>query len=62
MGRRTNPGIQCVGISVNTSALAPQDRLQYLNDLSQETGVPCVDPLIDGCSSIVKYINQQFSG
>jgi uncharacterized NAD-dependent epimerase/dehydratase family protein len=62
MGRRTNPGIQCVGISVNTSALEPQDRLQYLNDLSQETGLPCVDPLIDGCSLIVEYINRQFGG
>ncbi len=62
VGRRTNPGIQCVGISVNTSALAPQDRLQYLNDLSQETGVPCVDPLIDGCSLIAEYINHQFGG
>jgi uncharacterized NAD-dependent epimerase/dehydratase family protein len=62
MGRRTNPGIQCVGISVNTSALEPQDRLRYLNDLSQETGLPCVDPLIDGCTLIVEYVNRQFGG
>jgi uncharacterized NAD-dependent epimerase/dehydratase family protein len=60
MGRRTNPGIRCVGISVNTSALAAEERQPYLTNLSTQTGLPCVDPLIDGCSEIVSYINQQF--
>ena len=56
MGRRTNPEIQCVGISVNTSMLPIPQREPYLADLSNQTGLPCVDPLIDGCSKIVKYI------
>jgi len=62
MGRRTNPGIRCVGISVNTSNLPAGERSTYLSKLSIETGLPCVDPLIDGCGKIVEYINQQFPG
>jgi uncharacterized NAD-dependent epimerase/dehydratase family protein len=58
MGRRTNPNIRCVGISVNTSALAAEERARYLVDLATETGLPCVDPLIDGCASIVNFIEQ----
>ena len=61
-GRRTNPEIRCVGISVNTSGLPASGRQAYLSDLSKETGLPCVDSLIDGCSAIVEYINQQFPG
>jgi uncharacterized NAD-dependent epimerase/dehydratase family protein len=60
MGRRTNPGIRCVGISVNTSQLPANERKNYLDSLGQKTGLPCVDPLIDGCSQIVDQIQQQF--
>ena len=56
LGRHTNPDIRCVGISVNTSKLGDQERLQYLSGLEQETGLPCVDPLIDGCDAIVEYL------
>jgi len=59
MGRRTNPDIRCVGISVNTSALPAEERENYLADLAAETGLPCVDPLIDGCGAIVDYIVEQ---
>jgi uncharacterized NAD-dependent epimerase/dehydratase family protein len=58
MGRRTNPAIRCVGISVNTSMLPAGEREQYLVDLMEETGLPCVDPLIDGCGAIVEHIKQ----
>ena len=58
LGRRTNPNIRCVGISVNTSALTAEERRAYLSGLSAETGLPCVDPLIDGCGAIVEYIEQ----
>lgn len=62
LGRRTNPDIRCVGISINTSALADGVREQYLADLSKSTGQPCVDPLIDGCGAIVRNIEEQFPG
>jgi uncharacterized NAD-dependent epimerase/dehydratase family protein len=56
LGRRTNPDIQCVGISINTSGLPAGERLAYLDKLSAETGLPCVDPLTDGCRAIVEHI------
>ena len=59
LGRRTNPEIRCVGISVNTSALPAAERERYLADLAAETGLPCVDPLIEGCGAIVEYIAEQ---
>jgi uncharacterized NAD-dependent epimerase/dehydratase family protein len=60
MGSRTNPDIQCVGISVNTSQLPADERLAYLAKLSEETGLPCIDPLIDGCGAIVEHIKQLY--
>jgi uncharacterized NAD-dependent epimerase/dehydratase family protein len=57
-GRRTNPAIRCVGISVNTSGLPPAERADWLANLSAETGLPCVDPLIEGCGAIVDYIRE----
>jgi uncharacterized NAD-dependent epimerase/dehydratase family protein len=55
-GRRTNPTIRCVGVSINTSGLAAGRRADYLADTSAVTGLPCVDPLIDGCGAIVDYL------
>ena len=61
MGSRTNPDIRCVGISVNTSALPADERLDYLTNLSEETGLPCIDSMIDGCGAIVDHIKQLYS-
>jgi len=58
-GQRTNPGIRCVGVSINTSRLNAQDRAACLEEISAATGLPCVDPLIDGCGAIVEFINNQ---
>jgi uncharacterized NAD-dependent epimerase/dehydratase family protein len=60
MGRRTNPGIRCVGITVNTSALAPAERQRCLDDLAAATGLPCCDPVRDGCAAIVQHIRREF--
>lgn len=54
LGQCTNPDIRCVGVSVNTSGLPPARREPYLAALTQETGLPCVDPIIDGCAEIVR--------
>ncbi len=62
MGRRTNPAIRCAGISVNTSRLPGGERAAFLTELSAETGLPCVDPLVDGCGAIVDHINQHYPG
>ncbi len=60
MGSRTNPDIRCVGVSVNTSALPADERQDYLAKLGRETGLPCVDPIIDGCGAIVEHIKQLY--
>jgi len=60
LGSRTNSNIRCVGICVNTSQLSADARLEYLENMKKETGLPCVDPLIDGCGAIVDYIKQQY--
>jgi uncharacterized NAD-dependent epimerase/dehydratase family protein len=59
-GRRTNANIQCAGISVNTSALPPQERKAWLKNLSDETGLPCIDPILDGCGAIVRHLIKLF--
>jgi uncharacterized NAD-dependent epimerase/dehydratase family protein len=58
-GRRTNPAIRCVGVSVNTSGLVAGQRESYLADLSATTGLPCVDPLVNGCGAIIDYLSGQ---
>jgi uncharacterized NAD-dependent epimerase/dehydratase family protein len=59
-GKRTNPGIRCVGISVNTSSLKGSARTDYLKKVEAEFGLPCVDPLIDGCGPIAAHIRKTF--
>jgi uncharacterized NAD-dependent epimerase/dehydratase family protein len=53
LGRRTNPGIRCVGVSVNTMALTAGERAGWLRELSKQTGLPCANPLVDGPGAIV---------
>lgn len=57
IGKQVNPGIRCVGISVNTSTLAFDDeRRAYLADLSAHYGLPAVDPLFGGVGPIVDHL------
>ncbi|HZW58809.1 MAG TPA: DUF1611 domain-containing protein [Woeseiaceae bacterium] len=53
MGRLTSPDIRCAGVSVNTSQLPAAGRQSWLDSLREETGLPCVDPLIDGMGPIL---------
>lgn len=56
LARRTNPRVYCAGISVNTSRLDGKDREAYLQRLAAQTGLPCVDPVIDGCLPIARLL------
>ena len=56
--RLTNSDVKCVGISINTSGLVSEERRHYLRMLADETELPCVDPIIDGCDVIAKSIHQ----
>jgi len=59
-GRLTNPEIQCVGISVNTSKLSDAARGEYLRKLSEETGLPCVDPVATGVEPIIDRLQNMY--
>lgn len=56
LGRRTNPAIRCVGVTVNTAGLRSSDRQGYLENLEAEVGLPCVDPLIHGCLAVARKL------
>lgn len=60
LGRLTSPDIQCVGVSVNTSAIPKEQRQKILEQLQQETGLPCVDPLVEGVDTIVEELAARY--
>ena len=62
IGRLTNPEIRCVGVALNTSKLPASERRQVLNRYAGETGLPCVDPLIEGVGPIVRRLLEEFPG
>jgi uncharacterized NAD-dependent epimerase/dehydratase family protein len=53
LARRTNPAVRCVGVSVNTMQLKAGERTAWLKELAKKTGLPCVNPLVDGPGPIV---------
>ena len=59
-GKQTNADITCVGISVNTSGLPEDQRKTYLRNLSEQTGLLCVDSVIDGCDQIADFLVAKF--
>ena len=56
LGRLTNPDIRCIGVCINTSGIADRLRRSFLATIGKETGLPCVDPVIDGGSAIVATV------
>jgi len=58
--RLTNPDVICVGVCVNTSGLAVQEREAYLTELSAELNLPCEDPIKDGCEGVVARLIREF--
>jgi uncharacterized NAD-dependent epimerase/dehydratase family protein len=54
----TNSNVVCVGISVNTSGLINEEERQtYLSDIESITGLPAIDPVIDGVAAITKTMD-----
>ena len=60
MGRLTNPAIRCVGLALNTSKVPRSERGAILVKYAATTGLPCVDPLIDGVAPIVDRMRKEF--
>lgn len=55
-GRLTNPGIRCVGISINSSSLGADEWSAYRGLVRKEFGLPVVDPLRDGVDALGDYV------
>lgn len=52
--RLTNPDAVCIGVAVNTSGLASdEERRRCLSEIAEQTGLPAVDPVIDGVAALV---------
>lgn len=60
IGRRTNPKIKPVGISVNTSSLSETEALSYLTEIEAETGLPATDPIRFGVGKLVDALQREF--
>ena len=54
-----NPSARFIGVSINTSSLPAAERKAYLDQLQLELGLPCVDPLVEGCQLFVEQLQQQ---
>ncbi|MGO1118582.1 N-acetyltransferase DgcN [Rhodovibrionaceae bacterium A322] len=53
----TNPDAKFVGISVNTSSMSEAEAADYLKGLSDQFGLPAVDPVRNGVASIVDQLS-----
>ncbi len=54
--RLTNPEVRCAGIAVNTSKLDDAAATAYLAALTQQFGLPAVDPVRTGVAPIVDLL------
>jgi uncharacterized NAD-dependent epimerase/dehydratase family protein len=51
--RLTNPDVQFVGVSVNTSALDEDAAMAYMTQLEEQLGLPVIDPFRQGVGRII---------
>jgi uncharacterized NAD-dependent epimerase/dehydratase family protein len=54
--RLTNPGVRCVGISINSSSLSDAHWVTYASALKQELGLPVVDPMRGGVVALASAL------
>lgn len=58
--RLTNGSVRIIGISINTSGLAADERRPYLESIADKYGFPCVDPIADGAGELVAQLKAKF--
>lgn len=56
--RLTNRAVRFVGVSINTSRLAPDSAKRLLGETEDRLGLPCVDPVKTGVGPIVDRLAQ----
>ena len=54
--RLTNPNCKVIGISLNTSAVDEQTARETCLQISQETGLPCQDPIRHGVDKLMSQL------
>ena len=59
--RLTSPEVEAVGISLNTSNLAPEDGRRLCASTADALGLPCTDPVAFGAEPIIEYLCPSFS-
>ncbi len=52
----TNPGVQCIGMSINTSKLNESEKMPFLQTLGKKSGLPCVDPVLTGVEPLLEAV------
>lgn len=57
--RLTNPAVQMIGVSVNTSALSEADATAYMDKVENELGLPVVDPFRQGVGRLVERLAER---
>lgn len=51
-GQLTNPGVRCVGVSINSSSLTDAEWAGYAKGLTEQLGLPVVDPMRGGVAAL----------
>ena len=59
LARRVNPKARFVGLSLNTSRLSEEERARLYDKYAAETGLPVVDPILDGVSAIIDQLTAE---
>lgn len=59
--QRVNKEAKFVGVSLNMSDIAPDERRALREAITEETGLPVVDPMITGVGAIVDRVEKEFS-
>ncbi|MFC3202384.1 N-acetyltransferase DgcN [Alteromonas oceani] len=54
--RITNPDVKVIGVSVNTSSVSEDEALVYCNSVTEQLGLPCVDPIRHGVGALVEAL------
>ena len=54
--RITNPGVKVIGVSVNTSSVSDDEALAYCKSVTEQLGLPCVDPIRHGVGALVEAL------
>ena len=51
--RLTNPAVTCIGVAVNTAAMAEEEAIAYLQQTERALGLPTQDPVRQGVDRLV---------